>query len=95
VDRGDVRVAERRQQLRFPPEACEPLGIGGDRLRQELERDVAPEPRVLRAPDLAHAAGLAALPGGTLLLRAPVRRPDCASCRPVILDEIRYGILAC
>ena len=56
VDGGDVRVIERRQHLRFAREARQPLGIGGERLRQDLERDLAIEPRVARAVHLAHAA---------------------------------------
>ena len=46
VDRGDVRVVERRQQLGLALEAREALGIGGDGLRQHLDRDLASEPRV-------------------------------------------------
>ena len=44
------------RSLRLALEAGQALGIGGDRLRQHLERDVAAEPRVGRAVDLAHAA---------------------------------------
>ncbi len=33
------------------------VGIGGERGRQDLDRNVATEPRVVRAVDLAHAAG--------------------------------------
>ena len=56
VDRGDVRMIQRREQARLALEAREPLGIGGERRRQDLDRDVAAEPGVARAVDLAHAA---------------------------------------
>lgn len=39
--------------LGFALEAGEPLGVGGERLRQALQRDVAPEPRVGGAKHLA------------------------------------------
>ena len=56
VDVPDVRVIERREHLRFPPESREAIRIGRKRVRQDLQRDVAIELRVSRAIDLAHAA---------------------------------------
>ena len=56
VQHADVRVIERRQHARFPLEARQPIGIGGQRPRQHLDRDLAPEARVARPVDLAHAA---------------------------------------
>jgi hypothetical protein len=56
VDVADVGVAERGEELRFATEAGEPLAVGGKRLRQNLERDVAIEFGVAGAIDLAHAA---------------------------------------
>ena len=53
----DVRVVERREDLRFALEAREAIGIGGERVGQDLERDVAIQLRVARAIHLAHAAG--------------------------------------
>ena len=35
----------------------EPVGVGGERRGQHLDRDLAAEPRVARAVDLAHPAG--------------------------------------
>ena len=55
VDRGDVRVVERREELRFAVEARQPLRVGGEGLGQDLERDVAAELRVARPVDLTHA----------------------------------------
>ena len=56
VDRGDVRMIQRREHLRFALEPREPIRIGRERLRQDLERDVAIQPRVAGAIHLAHAA---------------------------------------
>ena len=57
VDGADVRMIQRGQQPRFALEAGEPLGIDREQARKDLDRDVAPELRVARAIDLAHAAG--------------------------------------
>ena len=57
VDRADVRMIERRQQARFAREPGAALRIGGEVRGQNLDRDVATEPAVARAIDLAHAAG--------------------------------------
>ena len=43
--------------LRLALKPREPLRIGGERLGQDLDRDVAIQLRVARAIDLAHAAG--------------------------------------
>ena len=56
IDLRDVRVVELRQQLRLALEARETLLVLGERCRQDLDRDFALEPRVVRAVDLAHAA---------------------------------------
>ena len=50
-------MIERGEHLRLALEAREAIGIGGERLGQDLDRDVAPELRVARAVDLAHPAG--------------------------------------
>ena len=42
---------------RFLLEAMQPARVGGERFGDQLDRDVAPEPRIARAVDLAHAAG--------------------------------------
>ncbi len=54
--RGDVRMVERGEQPRLALEAGAPLGVGRERLGQQLQRHLAPEPRVAGAVDLAHAA---------------------------------------
>ena len=57
VQRADVRMVERRDGARFALEALAELGIGGECVGQDLDRDDAIEPRVARLVDLAHAAG--------------------------------------
>ena len=56
VNVRDVRMVQRRQDLRFPLEPREAIGIIGERLRQNFQCDIATEPRVPRLVDLAHAA---------------------------------------
>ena len=57
IDRGDARMIERGEHLRFPAKSRQPVGIGDDGGRQNLQRDVAIEPGVASAIHLAHAAG--------------------------------------
>jgi hypothetical protein len=49
-------VVQRREHLRFAPEARQALQIDRERIGQDLERDVAIELRVARAIDLPHSA---------------------------------------
>jgi len=56
IDRGNMRMVQRRQDLRFLVETCKPFGIGREEVRQDFERDVTMELRVTRAINLAHAA---------------------------------------
>ena len=65
VDRGDVRVVELREELRLALESRQALLVLGERRGQDLDRDLALQPRVGRAVDLAHPA-LAEL-GGDLV----------------------------
>ena len=53
----DVCVIEGRQRFGFAFEAREPIGIGRESLRQDLQRDVAIEVRIAGAIHLAHGAG--------------------------------------
>ena len=50
-------MVERGEHLRFAMKACEAIRIGGERRRQDLQRDVAIELCIARAIHLAHAAG--------------------------------------
>ena len=56
VNVRDVRVVQRREQLRFAAETREALGIVRDRWQQDLDGDVAIQLRVVGPIDLAHAA---------------------------------------
>jgi hypothetical protein len=56
-DRDDVRVVQSGQDLRFPLEAGEAIGIVGEGIRQNLDRHVAIEFRISGLVDFAHAAG--------------------------------------
>ncbi len=56
VDVRDVRVIDGRQRLRFAREPREPVGIAGERVGQDLQRDVAIELRIARTEHLAHPA---------------------------------------
>ena len=55
VNAADVRVIQRRERLRFPLKAGDPLGVRDERFRQNLDRNVATQLRVARLVDLAHA----------------------------------------
>ena len=57
VYRGDVRMVQRREHLRFPFEARKTVRIGGKQFRQHLERDGTIQAGVSRAIDLAHTTG--------------------------------------
>ena len=56
VDVRDVRVIDGRQCLCFAREPREPIGIAGERVGQDFQRDVAIELRIARAEYLAHPA---------------------------------------
>jgi hypothetical protein len=56
VNRADVRMIERGQDLRFTFEPSEPIRIEGERRGQDLDGHVAPELGVVRLIDLAHPA---------------------------------------
>jgi hypothetical protein len=56
VDRGDVRVIQRRNHAGLALEARQPFGRGDERRRKDFDGDVALEPRVAGAIDITHAA---------------------------------------
>ena len=56
VDAADVWMIQGRERLRFTLKASDTFGIVGERLGQDLDRDVAIEPRIARAIHLAHPA---------------------------------------
>src|SRR3954469_5984501 len=53
----DVWMVQRRESLGFTIEAGQSVGIVREGLGQDLDRDVAPERRVVRAVYLPHPAG--------------------------------------
>ena len=67
VHLGDVRVVERRERPGFAFEARETIRIAGEGVGQNLDGDVAAEPRIARAIDFAHPAGAQ---GGLDVIRA-------------------------
>ena len=57
VDGADVGVVQRGEDLGFPLEAGQAVGVGREGVRQDFERDTIPvELRVAGAEDFAHAA---------------------------------------
>ena len=52
VDCGDVWMIQRGQYLRLAFEACEAIGIEGERVGDDLQRDVTTKLRIARAIDL-------------------------------------------
>ena len=56
MDGRDVRVVERRKQPRLSFEAGAAVGVGEPGSGEHFNRDVAPEPRITSAIDLAHPA---------------------------------------
>jgi len=57
VDLRHVRMIERGQRPRFALETPQAFLVVRELLREHLDRDLAIEARVLRAPHLAHRAG--------------------------------------
>ena len=56
VDRGDVRMIQRRECLRLAFEPRQAFGVRGERVRQDLDRDLAIQRRVRCPIHLPHAA---------------------------------------
>jgi hypothetical protein len=90
MDRRNVRVVELRGGSRFAPHARDCFGVRSNLLREDLDRDVAAEARVLCPPDLAHAAGADA---SDQLVRAEhlVGGDHTAHCRPANAGQRTTG----
>ena len=67
VNGRNVRVIQGGKNFRFSLESGHSLRIGRKRFGQNLDSDIAIEPRVARAIDLSHPAGAQ---GGEDLVRA-------------------------
>ena len=52
----DVRVIERADSTSFLFKAMQPIGIGRESRRQDLDGDIAAQSRIARAIHLAHPA---------------------------------------
>ena len=57
VERGDVRVVQRREEPGLALEARQPARVARDGVRQDLDGDPPPEASVARMEDFAHPAG--------------------------------------
>jgi hypothetical protein len=57
VNRRDVWMIQRRQQLRLALEPGEPIGVGREHFRQNFDGDVPMASRIAGAIYLAHPAG--------------------------------------
>src|SRR4029453_18565467 len=57
VNRGDIRVIQRGKELRLTFKPCDALGIGGEDVWKDFQRDVAIQFGVAGAIHLTHSAG--------------------------------------
>ena len=67
VDMSDVGMVQRGKRLRLTLEARQAVGVRGEELGNDLDRDVAVEPGIPGTVDFAHAAGA---DGGDDFIRA-------------------------
>ncbi|MEE8138790.1 MAG: hypothetical protein V3T81_07985 [Thermoanaerobaculia bacterium] len=79
VDRGDVGMVQGGQELGFPLEASQSLGVLRQPLRQGLDRHLPVEPRVPGPVDHAHPPCPDLLEDLVVGDRAPVHNPVLAS----------------
>src|SRR5215472_1287573 len=70
VDRADIRMIERCQHLRFPPETSEPVRIAGESRRKNLDGNLAIQLRVAPEIDLTHPAVTQRLPNFEVICEA-------------------------
>ena len=56
VDRGDVGMIQRRERLRLRVRSAPGVRVRGERVRQDLDRDLAAQRRVRRSVHLPHPA---------------------------------------
>jgi hypothetical protein len=50
-------MVQRRQDLRFAAKPADPVGIAGDGVRKDLERNIASEAGIASPVDLPHSSG--------------------------------------
>jgi hypothetical protein len=87
VDRGDVRVVERGEHLRFPLEARQAIRVQREGLGQDFQRDVASELRIPRPVHLAH-------PARAEQVQNLVRAETCAGSESHVEPDARDGRLS-
>ena len=78
VDGRDVGVVQDSRGPRLLLEAAQAVGVRGERRRQDLDRHVAAQPRILRPVDLSHPA------------RAE-RREDLVGAQPCSADQTQMS----
>ena len=86
VQRADVRMVQRRGDARLATEPVERLAARGQLRRQELQRDVPPEPHVFGAVDDAHPSAAKAVDDP---VRADERADHANDCRGLGLGAIK------
>ena len=88
VDRADVRMIERGQDLRFTTEAGDALGIVGEGVGKELQSDVAPELRVFAR----YTSPIPPLPSSDRISYGPSRVPALIDWLPLHTTRRRSPI---
>ena len=71
VDLRDVGVIQRGERIALRAQNAQPIVVGGEQLRQQLDRHVPLKLRIARAIHLAHAAGADRLADLVQTRRAP------------------------
>jgi hypothetical protein len=84
VERSDVRMVHGREKTRLALEPGKPLGVVLDIFRENLDGDVAPEPRIARPVDDPHSPG-------TELVQDLVMGESRSDHRPTAAENTRYS----
>ena len=71
VDATDIGMVQRGEDFRFTLKAREPIGVVRERLGQDLDRDVAAQPRIARPID----SPMPPRPIGSISSKTPRRVP--------------------
>ena len=85
INLRNVRMIQRREKARLSFESRQPLGVDGERRRQNLDRDLAAQPRIARSIHLAHPAGA----DGGEDLYGPSRAPALRAKRFAVIIKVR------
>ena len=90
VDRQDIGMIQLTGRARLLLEAMQPARILRERLGDQLDRHLAPEPWIPRAVDLAHAAGTK--PSDDLIRTDAGTGRECHWERPGSWGGLRLGV---